>query len=108
MADGPLIRTCALLAGALLLAGCTAGAWIDTSLSLKTCMQRAHLALRDSDFTERFGTAIEPEGEVAFGRHGSYHAAIHCFTDRRGVDIRVRGPDPRYTKLYRYSISRRF
>ena len=93
---------------AMALSGCTAAGWQPTAGSVEHCVQRAKLAMRDSDFTERF--AIYPgAGEtVLYGQHGGYRAQLYCAPGAPGVRVEVKGFDPEQTERYKESIIRRF
>ena len=98
----------ASLAGALALAGCTAGGWQPMTGSVERCVERAKLAMRDSDFMERF--AIYPgTGEtVLYGQHGGYRAQLYCTAGAPGIRVEVKGFDPQQTDRYKESILSRF
>ena len=108
MAAGPLTAGAASLVVGLALSGCTAAGWQPMAGSVEHCVQRAKLAMRDSDFTERF--AIYPgAGEtVLYGQHGGYRAQLYCTPGAPGVRVEVKGFDPEQTERYKESIIRRF
>jgi hypothetical protein len=108
MSGKPLTTAAAGLAGALALAGCTAGGWAPTAGSVEHCVQRAKLAMRDSDFTERFAIYPGPDETVLYGQHGGYRAQIYCTPGAPGIRVEVKGFDPEQTERYKESIIKRF
>lgn len=98
----------ASLAGALALLGCTATGWEPASGSVEHCVQRAKLAMRDSDFTERFAVYPGPGETVLYGQHGGYRAQLYCTAGAPGIRVEVKGFDPEQTERYKESILRRF
>jgi len=108
MEGGPLTAVAASLAAALALTGCTADGWQPLSGSVEHCVQRAKLAMRDSDFTERFAIYPGPDETVLYGQHGGYRAQLYCAAGAPGVRVEVKGFDPEQTQRYKESIIRRF
>ena len=90
-----------------LVAGCTYAGWQPPSGSVDQCVRRATLAMRDSDFTERFAV-VPREGEmIVYGQHGGYRAHLHCVADQP-LRVEVTGFDPVLTQRYKESIIKRF
>ena len=108
MGGKTLIAAVASLAGAITLSGCTADGWQSLSGSVEHCVQRAKLAMRDSDFMERFAVYPGPEETILYGQHGGYRAQLYCAAGARGVRVEVKGFDPEQTERYKESIIRRF
>lgn len=108
MAGKSLSTGLASLAGALALLGCTATGWEPASGSVEHCVQRAKLAMRDSDFTERFAVYPGPGETVLYGQHGGYRAQLYCTAGAPGIRVEVKGFDPEQTERYKESILRRF
>ena len=107
MAGKSLMAALAAVAGAAVVAGCTAGGWAPVDGSVDHCVQRAKLAMRDSDFTERLAV-LPGEGEtVVYGQHGGYRAHLHCVPNQP-LRVEVTGFDPAQTERYRESIIKRF
>lgn len=98
----------ASLAGALALGGCTADGWQPMAGSVEHCVQRAKLAMRDSDFTERVAIYPGPGETVLYGQHGGYRAQLYCTAGAPGIRVEVKGFDPEQTERYKESIIRRF
>jgi hypothetical protein len=96
------------LAGALALCGCTAAGWLPTTGSVERCVEKAKLAMRDSDFTERFAVYPGPGETVLYGQHGGYRAQLYCTAGAPGIRVEVKGFDPEQTERYKESIIRRF
>jgi hypothetical protein len=103
-----LIAAAASVAGALALAGCTAGGWQPTAGSVERCVEKAKLAMRDSDFMERFAIYPGPGETVLYGQHGGYRAQLYCTAGAPGIRVEVKGFDPDQTERYKESIIRRF
>jgi hypothetical protein len=103
-----LIAAVTSLAGAMTLAACTADGWHPMPGSVEDCVQRAKLAMRDSDFTERFAVYPGPDETVLYGQHGGYRAQLYCAAGDSGVRVEVKGFDPEQTQRYKESIIRRF
>lgn len=108
MAAKPLTALAASLAGTLALVGCTAGGWQPTTGSVERCVERAKLAMRDSDFMERFAIIPGPDETVLYGQHGGYRAELYCTAGAPGIRVEVKGFDPVQTERYKESIIRRF
>ncbi len=108
MAGKLLSAGLASLAGGLTLLGCTATGWEPASGSVEHCVQRAKLAMRDSDFTERFAIYPGPGETVLYGQHGGYRAQLYCTAGAPGIRVDVKGFDPEQTERYKESIIRRF
>jgi hypothetical protein len=108
MAGKPLTAAVASLAGVLALAGCTAGGWQPMTGSVEHCVQRAKLAMRDSDFMERFAIYPGPGETILYGQHGGYRAQLYCTAGAPGIRVEVKGFDPQQTERYKESIIRRF
>ena len=108
MAGKTLIAAVASLAGAVALSGCTAGGWQPTAGSVEQCVERAKLAMRDSDFTERIAIYPGPDETVLYGQHGGYRAQLYCTAGAPGIRVEVKGFDPEQTERYKESIIRRF
>ena len=108
MAGKPLTAAVASLAGALALAGCTAGGWQPMTASVARCVERAKLAMRDSDFMERFAIYPGPDETVLYGQHGGYRAQLYCTAGASGIRVEVKGFDPAQTDRYKESILARF
>jgi hypothetical protein len=108
MAAGRLTAAAASLAVGLALVGCTAAGWQPTVGSVDHCVQRAKLAMRDSDFTERFAIYPGPHETVLYGQHGGYRAQLYCAAGAPGIRVEVKGFDPEQTERYKESIIRRF
>ena len=98
------------LAGALMLSACTAEGWRPTAgaASVEGCVERAKLAMRDSDFTERVAIYPGPGETVLYGQHGGYRAQLYCTAGAPGIRVEVKGFDPEQTERYKESIIRRF
>ena len=107
MAGRARIAAFAVVAGGLLV-GCTAGGWQPVAGSMDQCVQRAKLAMRDADFTERLAIYPGADETVVYGQHGGYRAHLHCFPDDRAVRVEVTGFDPAQTERYKESIIKRF
>ena len=109
MAGKTPIAAVASLAGAMTLGGCTAEGWHPTAPgSVERCVERAKLAMRDSDFTERVAIYPGPDETVLYGQHGGYRAQLYCTPGAPGVRVEVKGFDPAQTERYKESIIRRF
>jgi hypothetical protein len=108
MAGKLLSAAVASLAGALALAGCTAGGWQPMTGSVEHCVARAKLAMRDSDFMEAFAIRPGPGETILYGQHGGYRAQLYCTAGAPGIRVEVKGFDPEQTERYRESIIRRF
>ena len=108
MAGKALTAAAASLAGALALGGCTAGGWQPMAGSVEHCVERAKLAMRDSDFTERVAIYPGPGETVLYGQHGGYRAQLYCTAGAPGIRVEVKGFDPDQTERYKESIIRRF
>jgi hypothetical protein len=108
MAGKSLTAALASLAGGLTLIGCTAAGWGPSSGSVEHCVQRARLAMRDADFTERFAIYPGPGETVLYGQHGGYRAQLYCTAGAPGIRVEVKGFDPDQTERYKESIVRRF
>jgi hypothetical protein len=108
MPSKSVIAALAAVAGGFVLIGCTAVGWQPVAHSVDQCVRRAKLAMRDSDFTERF--AVYPgDGEtVVYGQHGGYRAHLHCSIDNPAIRVEVTGFDPEQTERYKESITKRF
>ena len=98
----------ASLAGTLALIGCTAGGWQPTTGSVERCVERAKLAMRDSDFMERFAVYPGPGETILYGQHGGYRAQLYCTAGAPGIRVEVKGFDPQQTERYKESILSRF
>ena len=101
-------RAWASLAGGLALAGCTAGGWLPSTGSVEHCVQRAKLAMRDADFTERLSVYPGPGETILHGQHGGYRAQLYCTAGAPGIRVEVQGFDPKQTERYKESIISRF
>jgi len=109
MAARPPSAVAASLAVALVLSACTAEGWRPTATgSVERCVERAKLAMRDSDFTERVAIYPGPDETVLYGQHGGYRAQLYCTAGAPGVRVEVKGFDPEQTERYKESIIRRF
>jgi len=110
MAGRPLIAAVASLAVAVALSGCTAEGWRPTPAagSVERCVERAKLAMRDSDFTERVAIYPGPDETILYGQHGGYRAQLYCTAGAPGIRVEVKGFDPAQTERYKESIIRRF
>ena len=109
MAGKTRISAVTSLAGALALAACTAEGWHPTAAgSVERCVERAKLAMRDSDFMERFAIYPGPGETVLYGQHGGYRAQLYCTTGASGIRVEVKGFDPEQTERYKESIISRF
>src|SRR5215831_19045798 len=107
MAGRPLIAAVASLAAAVALSGCTAEGWRPTAAgSIERCVERAKLAMRDSDFTERVAIYPGPDETVLYGQHGGYRAQLYCTAGAPGIRVEVKGFDPEQTGRYKESIIR--
>jgi hypothetical protein len=102
------LTAAASLAGALALIGCTAGGWQPMTGSVEHCVERAKLAMRDSDFMERFAIYPGPGETILYGQHGGYRAELYCTAGAPGIRVEVKGSDPVQTERYKESIIRRF
>jgi hypothetical protein len=94
------------MVAASLLLGCAAGDW-ETRLSMRACVERARLALRDADFNEN--TAVIPTSSttaLVAGEHGAYQAKLTCADG--AVQFLVEGPDYRQSLWYKDTIIRKF
>ena len=99
----------ASLAGAMALTACTAEGWRPTAAgSVERCVERAKLAMRDSDFTERVAIYPGPDETVLYGQHGGYRAQLYCTAGAPGIRVEVKGFDPVQTERYKESIISRF
>jgi|HubBroStandDraft_6_1064221.scaffolds.fasta_scaffold465895_2 hypothetical protein len=107
MASKSLIATFAAVSCAFLAVGCTAGGSRPMAGSIEHCVQRAKLAMRDSDFTERFAVYPGLEETVVYGQHGGYRAHLHCIVDNPTIGVEVTGFDPAQTQRYKESIIKR-
>ena len=107
MSGKALTATMASLAAAVGLSACTATGWQPAAGSVEHCVERAKLAMRDSDFTERFAVYPGPGETVLYGQHGGYRAQLYC-TAGAGIRVEVKGLDPAQTERYRESIISRF
>jgi hypothetical protein len=104
-----LISAVTGVVAALALGGCTAEGWRPTGVgSVERCVERARLAMRDSDFTERVAIYPGPNETVLYGQHGGYRAQLYCAAGAPGVRVEVKGFDPEQTERYKESIIRRF
>jgi hypothetical protein len=110
MGGHTLIAVAAGLAAALALSGCTAEGWRPAAgaASVERCVERAKLAMRDSDFTERVAINPGPDETVLYGQHGGYRAQLYCTAGAPGIRVEVKGFDPEQTERYKESILRRF
>jgi hypothetical protein len=108
MAAKPLSAAVLGLAAALALGACTAGGWQPTTGSVEHCVQRAKLAMRDSDFMERFAIDPGPGETILYGQHGGYRAQLYCTAGAPGIRVEVKGFDPQQTERYKESILARF
>jgi hypothetical protein len=108
MAGKPLSAAVVGLAAALVLGACTAGGWQPTTGSVEHCVQRAKLAMRDSDFMERFAVYPGPGETILYGQHGGYRAQLYCTVGAPGIRVEVKGFDPEQTERYKESILARF
>jgi hypothetical protein len=110
MAGKLLTGVMAGLAAVVALAGCTAEGWRPTAgaASVERCVERAKLAMRDSDFTERVAIYPGPGETVLYGQHGGYRAQLYCTAGAPGIRVEVKGFDPELTERYKESIIRRF
>jgi hypothetical protein len=106
MASKSLIAAFAAMSSGFVMIGCASG-WQPTAGSVDRCIERAKLAMRDSDFTERLAV-LPGEGEtVVYGQHGGYRAHLHCIVDAP-IRVDVTGFDPAQTGRYKDSIMKRF
>ena len=109
MGGKTLIAAVAGLAVVAALAACTAEGWRPTPAgSVERCVERAKLAMRDSDFTERVAIDPGPDETVLYGQHGGYRAQLYCTPGAPGIRVEVKGFDPEQTERYKESIIRRF
>jgi hypothetical protein len=109
MAGKTLIGAVTNLAAALALGACTAEGWHSTAAgSVERCVERAKLAMRDSDFTERVAIYPGPDETVLYGQHGGYRAQLYCTAGAPGIRVEVKGFDPEQTARYKESIISRF
>jgi hypothetical protein len=109
MAGKTMTAIAASLATAAALSGCTAEGWRPTAAgSVERCVERAKLAMRDSDFTERVAVYPGPDETVLYGQHGGYRAQLYCAAGAPGIRVEVKGFDPEQTERYKESIIRRF
>jgi hypothetical protein len=76
--------------------------------SVERCVERAKLAMRDSDFTERVAIYPGPDETVLYGQHGGYRAQLYCTAGAPGIRVEVKGFDPAQTERYKESIIKRF
>jgi hypothetical protein len=107
MAGKSLMAAMAAVSAACAVVGCTAGSWAPVDGSVEHCVQRAKLAMRDADFTERLAV-LPGEGEtVVYGQHGGYRAHLHCVPNQP-LRVEVTGFDPAQTERYKGSIIKRF
>jgi hypothetical protein len=109
MAGRPLTASVAGLAAVVALSACTAEGWRPTPAgSVERCVERAKLAMRDSDFTERVAIYPGPDETILYGQHGGYRAQLYCTAGAPGIRVEVKGFDPEQTERYKESIIRRF
>ena len=109
MAARPLTAAAASLAAVVALAACTAEGWHPTAAgSVERCVERAKLAMRDSDFTESVAIHPGPAETILYGQHGGYRAQLYCTAGAPGIRVEVKGFDPEQTERYKESIIRRF
>ena len=95
-----------VLVSAALLFGCAAGSTWETNLGVGACVQRAKLALRDSDFNQGLEIVGDKNGKLLAAEHGSYQAQLHCMLDQ--ISFVVVGPDYDQALWYRDTIIRKF
>jgi hypothetical protein len=108
MASKSLGAAFAAVSAAFLAAGCTAGGSQPIAGSSDQCVRRAALAMRDSDFTERFAVYPGIDETVVYGQHGGYRARLHCIIGNPTIAVEVSGFDPAQTQRYKESIIKRF
>jgi hypothetical protein len=102
----PLISSLGVLVSACLLVGCAAGSTWETTLGVGACVQRAKLALRDSDFNQGLEIVGDKDNKMLTADHGSYQARLNCMLDQ--VRFVVVGPDYDQALWYRDTIIRKF
>jgi hypothetical protein len=108
MAGKALSAAVASIACVLALAACTAGGWQPMTGSVEHCVERAKLAMRDSDFMERFAVYPGPGETILYGQHGGHRAQLYCTAGASGIRVEVKGFDPVQTERYKESIISRF
>jgi hypothetical protein len=108
MAGKSVIAALVAISSGFLAIGCTAGGWQPAAGSIDQCVRRAKLAMRDSDFTERFAVYPGIDETVVYGQHGGYRAHLHCIAGNPGIGVEVTGFDPTLTQRYKESIMGRF
>ena len=106
MASKSLIAALAAVTSSFVVSGCASG-WQPTAGSIDRCVQRAKLAMRDSDFTERLAVYPGQDETIVYGQHGGYRAHLHCIADTP-IRVEVTGFDPAQTERYKDSIMKRF
>jgi len=102
----PLVSASITLVSASLLVGCASGMSWETNLGVGACVQRAKLALRDSDFNQGLEIFDDNQNKTLVADHGSYQARLHCMVHE--VDFVVFGPDYHQALWYRDTIIRKF
>ena len=102
----PLVSAPGILVGASLLVGCAAGMSWETNLGVGACVQRAKLALRDSDFNQGLVIVGDKDNKLVTADHGGYQARLNCMLDE--VRFVVIGPDYDQALWYRDTIIRKF
>ena len=93
-----------VLAGVLLLSGCTSSAIEPAGTSTSGCIRRAKLALRDADFYRI--QSIDGSGGTVVAEHDGYKAELRCAGG--SVNVTVTGPDSFQVDWYRDTIVRKF
>ena len=102
----PLISTAAIFVSASLLISCAASSTWETNLKTNVCVQRAKLALRDSDFNQGLEIVGDKDNKMVTADHGSYQARLNCILDK--IHFVVIGPDYDQALWYRDTIIRKF
>jgi hypothetical protein len=102
----PLVSGPGILVISVFLAGCISSMGWETNLGVGTCVQRAKLALRDSDFNQGLEIVGDRGNRTVIADHGSYQARLNCML--HDVDFIVIGPDYNQALWYRDTIIRKF
>jgi len=101
------LRVVLVFSGPLLI-GCTSSTWQTANVSPESCIRRAKLALRDSDFDQNRRVATDGQNEIVAGEHASYRGEVHCPIGDRTIEFTVTGPDSYRAALYKEAIIRKF